>query len=143
MRFGLTPFETRTLDAFEDFFTNQRSRMVDQTLVKLKVDLEDRGEDFLLTADLPGFSKDEIHVEVDEDILTIEAERKEESQKEDKNYICKERRSHSFVRKFDVSGVKVSDISGKFENGVLELELPKKDEHIKTSKKIELQGGNE
>lgn len=144
-RYGLTPFAQSNMDFFRDFFdlnpVNQESDYSE--LHKLNVDVIDKGDYYELTADLPGFNKEDINIEVDEDVLTIEARHSEQKEEKKENYIFKERRSGSYIRRFDVSGIKADAISGKFTNGVVILTLPKREEDVKTSKQIELSGEEE
>ena len=92
-----------------------------------RTDIRDQGDKFLLEAELPGFQKEDISLELKEGILTIKAEHKEnQDQKDDKgNYIRRERRYGSFSRTFDVSGIDENAITAVYNNGILELTLPK------------------
>ncbi len=92
-----------------------------------RTDISDKGDSYLLEADLPGFDKDSIHIELNEDILTISAERHSEHEEEDKkaNYVCCERSYGQYQRSFDVSGVDKDGIKAKYADGVLSLTLPK------------------
>lgn len=91
-------------------------------------DVTDEGEAYKLTADLPGFKKDDINIEVENGILTITAERNEETEDKDKKgrYIRRERTYGSYRRSFDLAEVEEDNITAKYEDGVLTLELPKK-----------------
>ena len=68
-------------------------------------DVTDEGDFYKLTADLPGFKKDDIQIDVDNGILTISAERNEETEDQDKKgrYIRRERTYGSYKRSFDLS----------------------------------------
>lgn len=142
-RYGLTPFEARSLDFFNDFFNLDDRASQENPFSKLHVDLEEQDDKYVLSADLPGFSKDDISIELDGDMLTIEAHKDDAKEEAGKNYIYKERRSGSFTRRFDVSGIRADAIEGGFKNGVLTLDLPKKQENVKTTRKIELAGEDE
>ena len=110
-------------DDFErSFFSNGCSQ-----LPAFRTDIQDKGDHYLLEADLPGFQKEDISLELKEGILTIKAEHKEnQDQKDDKgNYIRRERRYGSFSRTFDVSGIDENAITAVYNNGILELTLPK------------------
>ena len=84
------------------------------------------GNNYILEADLPGFEKGDIKLDVKDDILTIKAERPTETEKKDKDSrrICCERSYGSYSRQFDVSGIDTDKISAKYENGVLKLTMP-------------------
>lgn len=93
-----------------------------------KVDVQDKGDHYLLEADLPGAKKEDIKINLDGQYLTIRAEQNTEKTEERKNYVYKERSYGSCSRSFDVSGVKTDEIKGKFTDGVLTLTLPKQEE---------------
>ena len=112
---------------FNRFFGN--SFLQDFSGVRgFKVDIQDKGDHFLLEADLPGAKREDIKINLEGQYLTITAEQNVEKTEEQKNYIYKERTYGSCCRSFDVSGVKTDEIKGKFKDGVLELTLPKKEE---------------
>lgn len=106
-----------------------------------QTDIQDQGDHYLLEAELPGFQKEDIHIDMDGDYLTISAEHKDEVNDEDKehNYIRRERRYGSFKRSFNVAGIETDAIKAAYKNGVLELTLPKKTEQIPASRQIEIQ----
>ena len=107
--FGMIPFDRRDDNLF-DLFDNFEKKFFGTT-----------------NASLPGFQKEDISLELKEGILTIKAEHKEnQDQKDDKgNYIRRERRYGSFSRTFDVSGIDENAITAVYNNGILELTLPK------------------
>lgn len=91
-------------------------------------DVTDEGDFYQLTADLPGFKKEDISIDVEDGMLTIKAERNEENEEKDKKgrYLRRERSYGSYQRSFDLSDVDDDRITAKYEDGVLTLELPKK-----------------
>ena len=93
----------------------------------LKVDVKEKDKEYLLEVEIPGVEKEDISLEIRDDILTISAERKEEINEENENYIRKERRYGSFKRSFYVDNVDQEKIKAKFKNGVLKVKLPKKE----------------
>jgi len=70
--------------------------------------------------------------------MTISAEQNIEKTEEQENYIYKERSYGSCCRSFDLTGVDTDAITGKFRDGVLTLELPKKEENKKSSRTIDI-----
>jgi HSP20 family molecular chaperone IbpA len=101
------------------------------------VDIEDQGKDFRLTMDLPGFSKEDVELEVSEDSFTIQAKKRQDKEEKDKNYIRKERRSQNFYRRVLLpEKVRSEDAKASLENGMLEITLPKKEP--KDSKKLKI-----
>lgn len=106
-----------------------------------RTDVKDTGDAFLLEADLPGFDKKDIALDLNGDTLTIRAERHSESEDEDKksSYLRVERSYGKYVRSYDVSGVDTAGITAKYENGVLALTLPKLQETLPKSTRIEIE----
>lgn len=127
--FGMIPFDRRD-DNFFDVFDNFQKKFFDNTnatLPAFRTDIQDLGDKFLLEAELPGFKKEDIQLDLKDNILTIKAEHKESSEEKDEkgNYIRRERRYGSFARNFDVTGIDENAISASYENGILALTLPK------------------
>ena len=94
----------------------------------LKTDVIEKDGHYELEADLPGFDKEDIHVDVKDDVLTVSAEHKEDSgEKKDGKYLRRERGYRSYRRSFRVDGLNQDDIRAQYKNGVLTLTLPKKE----------------
>lgn len=94
-----------------------------------RTDIRKTEEGFMLEAELPGFDKKDISVGIEGDVLTIKAQRQSASEDKDKkdNYVRIERSYGSFERSFDVSGIDTESIGAKYENGVLILNMPRKE----------------
>jgi len=91
-----------------------------------RVDISEDTNNIYVHAELPGMAKDDVKVIVADDILTIRGEKKHEEKKEDKNYFRIERRYGSFARQFTLpENVKDEDVHANFNNGVLEITIPK------------------
>ncbi len=106
-----------------------------------KTDIKEEDGKYVLEADMPGFNKEDIKLDVDNDILTISAERHSEHEDKDKagNYIRCERSYGSYSRSFDVSAIDSEKITATYENGVLTLDMPKKEELIPKKHGIAIQ----
>lgn len=90
------------------------------------VDVEERDDAFLVTADLPGLEKDDIDVSLDDGVLTISGERKRETENETEGFKRFERVHGQFSRSFSLpQGVDVEAVGATFDKGVLTLTLPK------------------
>ena len=143
--FGLTPYERKnsamSYDPFKAFENFEREFFKANGLAEFKTDIKDTGKEYELEADLPGFKKEDINIELDDNYLTIQAERKYENDEKDKkgNYVRRERSYGSFSRSFDVSGIDVSAIKASYQDGVLKLTLPKQGEPEPQSRKIAIQ----
>jgi HSP20 family protein len=89
-------------------------------------DLIESETHYVLRADLPGVSEDDISIELDHDVLTISGERKAETREEKGGYARVERVSGSFRRSVRLpEGVDAEAITAGFDNGVLEVSVPK------------------
>lgn len=103
------------------------------------VDLIDHGSHYTLTAELPGFSKDEVDVKVDEHTLEIKAERNAEKESKNKGYVQREQSRSVFHRAISIpQGIASSKVSGTMKNGVLELKLPKKEPSSESTRRVPL-----
>ena len=142
--FEIIPFTRRNnnasvYDPFEAFNEMEKRFWGDSSASILKTDVKDNGDSYELIADLPGFNKEDIKIDLDDDRLTISAARHSEAEeKKDNNYIRIERSYGSYSRSFDVSGINTDEIGAKYENGVLTLTLPKLTEKVETSRSIEI-----
>lgn len=93
----------------------------------LKADVKEKDKEYILEIEIPGVEKEDINLEIKDDILTISVERKEEINEERENYIRRERKYGSFRRAFYVDDVDQEKIKAKFKHGVLKVKLPKKE----------------
>lgn len=110
-------------------------------IAEFKTDITDEGDSFVLEADLPGFDKNDIHLDLSDNTLTINAERHSEHEQKDKKdkYVHIERSYGKYSRQFDVSGINADAIKAKYENGVLKLTLPKKQKETPEAKHLEIE----
>lgn len=139
--FDLIPFDSRSgsiFDYFDRMVNNTFFGGFDAACAPCRTDIIDRGDKYVLKADLPGFRKEDININIDGDRLNLSAEHKEESDDEQNNYIRRERRYSAFSRSFDLQGIDADRISASYNNGVLELELPKLVETKPESRRIEV-----
>ena len=132
--FELTPFgrhrsDIDVYDPFRDLALLEDNFLKGASLAAFKTDIKDTGDSYVLEADLPGFKKEDIDIDIDGNYLTISAERHSESEEKDKegNYVKRERSYGSFVRSFDISSIKSDDIDAEYSDGVLKLTMPKKE----------------
>ena len=143
--FEIIPFDRRghqfsTCDPFRAFDEMERS-FFKNSLTEFRTDVSDNGDSYLVEAELPGFSKEDIRIDLDKDRLTISAERKSETEDSDekKNFVRRERYYGSYSRSFDVTGIDTESIKAEYKDGVLNLTLPKKVPEIPAAKKIEIE----
>ena len=94
-----------------------------------QVDIFDTEQGVAIHVDLPGVSKEDVGVEVKENVLTIRGERKADEMVDDDSYYRRERSFGTFQRSFATHAVIApSDIKATFKNGVLKIEIPKPQE---------------
>lgn len=110
----------------------------------MKTDIKEKDEGYELVIDLPGFKKDEIEVQLENGYLTISAAKGLDKDETDKNgkYLRQERYAGSMSRSFYVGeGITEEDIHGKFENGILKLDIPKEEvRKVEQKKRIAIEG---
>jgi HSP20 family protein len=90
------------------------------------MDLVESDEHFILTADLPGMTENDVSIEVERNVLTISGERKTEHEAKKDGYYRIERSTGAFSRSLTLpEGVDADAVMAKFANGVLEIRIPK------------------
>lgn len=129
------PMTFRPLYDFDEFFEDTCKGM----MKAFSTDIVDAGDAFELHSELPGFSKEDIKINVKNDLLTISAERKHEDKEEKPNFVKKERYYGTYSRSFDLAGIDADKIEASYTDGVLKLKLPKLQEELPTSRTIEIQ----
>lgn len=103
------------------------------------VDIYETEQSYVLNAELPGLSKEEINIDVNDNTLTLKGEKKFEEKVEKENYVRVERSYGSFSRSFTLSDdVNAEAITASYNQGVLELTLPKKEEAKPKEIKVEI-----
>jgi HSP20 family protein len=99
-----------------------------------KVNVSDEETRVLIEAEVPGLSKDQVKVEVQDGVLTIRGEKREAKDDKKKTYVYRELKQSSFARSFQLNeNLDADKIDAKFENGVLEVIIPKKVPETKAS----------
>lgn len=128
--FDMMPFEHRnnSMDRFFDsFFSNAFNGL--SSFSGGRTDIIDKGKNYVLQSEMPGFEKGDISIDINDDILTIKAEHNAQNDEKNDNgeFIRRERSYGSYVRSFNVSGVDTDKITASYNNGILELVMPKKE----------------
>ncbi|NLC89951.1 MAG: Hsp20 family protein [Clostridiaceae bacterium] len=132
--FSMVPFARRNRRLMENFnrgFDHSFDHFFDVFDTTMSTDIVDRGDYYELTCDLPGLSKDDIKVSLDENYLTINVDRKDEREETKDEYLLQERCTYNYSRRFDIRDIDQEKITGNYKNGVLKLELPKREEAAK------------
>ena len=120
-------------DPFGDFFNTQ-------DLAEFKTDVLDEGDHYELEADLPGFHKEDIKLELQGDNLVISAERHNNAEEKNKDgkVVRMERSYGSYQRSFNVSQIDTNNIRASYDNGVLKLQLPKLQTQVPESRVLQI-----
>ncbi len=121
------PFDgmLRLFDDLDTWFDNDLFAPAREGVWAPAVDIEEKDGSYLVKADLPGLKKDDIHIELHDSYLTLKAERHHEKEENKDNRHWIERSYGSFERTLRVpEGVTEKDITAKYNDGVLELNIP-------------------
>lgn len=133
--FPSTPF-------LNDWFLNEFPTMAHRDEPRIpKANVRSNEEAYVIELSVPGFSKEDIKVELDNNTLTISAEVVKGEKVEEKGYTFREFGKHSFKRSFRLpeNEINVEAIAGNYESGILVMTLPKmKPEQIPGKRKIEI-----
>ena len=141
--FAMTPFERRGYDLFDmldgfdrGFFAPSAPHGKEH----IRTDIRDEGDKFVMEAELPGFAKEDIALDITDNMLTLTAEHKEEkSEKDEKGkYIRRERRVGSYKRSFDLTGISTDNITAEYRSGILYIDLPKQQIEPPKSRRLEI-----
>ena len=142
--FELTPFGYRRVSAYNPFRELEemsRSFWNDTELTAFRTDIKKQDGNYILEAELPGFKKEDISIDIDKDCLTISAEHKSEENEDDKDkgFIRRERYYGSYSRSFNIKGIDDDAISASYNDGVLTLTMPEKTPEIPAARRLEIQ----
>ena len=119
------------LDDFFFFFFPEK------TVNSMRCDIYEKDNNYHVVMDIPGFDKEDVNIECDNDYLTISASKSASKDEEKKHYIRRERSYGEYKRKFYVGDMDTDNIKAEFKNGTLNLVIPKK-VPTSTKKKIEI-----
>ncbi|MGI6349164.1 MAG: Hsp20 family protein [Eubacteriales bacterium] len=147
---GLIPFNrrnsslARTGTGFDDFYNMLDDFFSDNWLSgrnllrdTFKIDIQETDSEYRIEAELPGVKKEEIDLGVEGDNLCILVNRNEEVNKDDKNYIHRERRVSSMSRRVRLANANLGETKAKLEEGILTVTIPK-DTKVDGSLKIDI-----
>ncbi|ACD91183.1 MAG: Hsp20/alpha crystallin family protein [Chlorobium limicola] len=128
------------LKMFEDVFNDKVSPFFSSMITpSFKVDISEDETAIYVSADMPGMKKEDVKVSMEDDVLCISAERKQEEEEKKKGYHRIERNWGSMSRSFTVGdNVDAENIQASYENGELKITLPKKESEPKKGKEIEV-----
>ena len=143
----LSPFEEMD-HMFEDFLNRRfftptwmpRMQLTGLTNMSTSVDMFEDGADLVIKAEIPGMKKEDISVDFTGDVVTISGEKKSEEKTERKDFYRVERSFGSFCRKLRLPvDIKIDNATATFNDGVLELRMPKSESGKSSVRKIAVQ----
>jgi len=129
----------RNFDLFDDFFDDNFFNKKEKNL--MKTDIKETKDKYTIEMDLPGFEKENIKLELNNGYLKITGKQENKIDEEEEKYVHKERFYGECTRSFFVGdNIKEEDIDAEFKNGILKIDIPKKEEQkeIPEQKQIEI-----
>lgn len=128
---------------FDDFFKPWNEwadeGSLRRTLTVPAVNINEEKDHYAVTLAAPGLKKDDFNIDIDGNIMTISAVTEEEKEEKEKKYTRKEYNYSSFSRSFTLpEEIDKEKIAAKYDNGILRLSLPKKEEIKKNGQKVEV-----
>ena len=141
VKFNRRPFETSFNTFVDDLFSEmpvlfKNGNGQSQGKGPVPVNIKETEKNYGIDVVAPGFEKADFKINLDQDILTISAEKKDETKNESEKEIRREYSYRSFKRSFTLDEkIDAAGIEAKYVNGILTLNLPKKEE-VKTASKV-------
>lgn len=121
-------FEKQLSQLFDDFFEMKPSSLF-ETRWMPSIDVDEDENGIHVKAEIPGIEEKDLHVVIEQNMLTISGEKSEEKKSENKRYVVSERQFGSFYRSIALpEGIDANKITAKFKNGVLHIEIPRTEE---------------
>ncbi|PHK49613.1 Hsp20/alpha crystallin family protein [Staphylococcus edaphicus] len=143
MAFDMRPFNNSFFEGnpgalFKDFGRQFFEQFPDST--SIKSDVKELDNAYIVEAELPGFQKENITLQFENNVLTIEGKQiVENSEKDEEGRIIHQERSASNVkRQYPFENINENAIKASFENGMLNVTLPKKEQEDQTSSNIQI-----
>ncbi len=122
---------------FSNVFSHSNNSFVNN--INPSMDIIEEDDKFIIHGDFPGMKKEDIKISIDNDVLIVSGTRKENRITEDANVKHAEINYGEFSRSFNLNDkINANEISASYENGVLQLELPKFEEIKNDSRQIEI-----
>lgn len=127
----------KKFDLFDDFFGND---FLPKTNNFMNTDIKETKDKYIIEIDLPGFSKDNMNISLNNGYLEISAKLEKDDKDEEEKYVRRERFYGECSRSFYVGdNIKEEDIEAKFKDGILKINVPKIEEENKSNtKQIEI-----
>lgn len=128
----------KRFDLFDDFFDDEIFSRKQPSL--MKTDIREKKDKYIIDIDLPGFEKENISLSLKDGYLEVSAKTEKETKNDDERIVRQERFFGECSRSFYVGEeVKEDDVNAEFKNGILKIEVPKKDEEPKQEETKQIQ----
>ncbi len=140
--FGMIPF-TREENSLWNYLDNMEKSLFTGfgDMSQFRCDIQDKGDSYLLEAELPGFAKEDISLDVNGDTMVITARHNsEQEEKGEGNYLCRERKYGSYSRSFNARRIETQGIQAPDTHAILEITLPKQPEVAPAARTIQIEG---
>jgi HSP20 family protein len=138
---GLNTLQDHVNRLFEDSFARNRSGQAELASWAPAVDIYETENELVVKADLPEMQEKDIDIRVENNTLTIRGERKLESEVHQENYLRVERAYGTFTRSFSLPNmVSTEGIRAEYQDGVLSVHMPKREESKPKQVKISVSG---
>ncbi|MFO7814180.1 MAG: Hsp20/alpha crystallin family protein [Halanaerobiales bacterium] len=128
----------KTEDPFDALWNSFFDNVMDRSEIGFRTDVMEKDDKYIINAELPGMEKEDINIEMDDNYLTISANNEHYEEEEEGGYIRRERRRGSYCRSFYVENINEDGIEAEYDNGILEITLPKKEETVSKKKTIDI-----
>lgn len=147
--FGLVPYSRRNDvsrrgdifglgNFFDDFFNDPFFSRFSAMTSPIRADVKETEKEYIVEAEIPGVKKEDILINITDDVLTLGVDVKEEKNEESEGYVFKERSNGSYKRSFHVRNIKNEEVKAQYKDGILTVILPKSDIESGT-RKIEIE----
>ena len=111
-----------------------------QTIWSPTVEMEERDGNLIVKTDLPGLTKEDVHISVDDNLLIIRGERKHNREEKREGFYHSERSYGTFQRRFELPrGVKTENVKASFRDGVLEVTIPMPQKQEESGQRIQIE----
>ena len=123
---------------FDEFFKDPFFDKVSSIAAPIKADVKETEKEYIIEAELPGVNKEDIIVDLQDNVLTLGVDLKQEKDEEDDGYIYKERQTSSCRRSFTVHNIDNENVKASYKDGILSIVLSKVEPETK-NRKIEIE----
>jgi len=129
-----------TFRGFPSIFSNPEWPDMTSLILKPNIDIKDTDENYIVSVEIPGVTRDNVDLRVDGNLLTITGEKKQEKKQEKENYQCIERQYGSFERMLTLpQDADAENIDAKFKDGILTVRIKRKAHTVsKETRKVEV-----